>query len=93
MIDGPEPDVPGTVFSDREHPMQRRGTIRHVPRLRRRSPAVRPQLAKPLLLREVGGGVAIMQDDSDAVVSDPELPLAVLENATDVKPTGALVES
>jgi hypothetical protein len=34
-----------------------------------------------------------MQDDSDPVVSDPELPLAVLEDGTDVKPTGALVES
>src|SRR5262245_55866664 len=93
MLDGAEPDVPGTVFSDREHPMQRGRTVRHVPRLRLRSPAVRPQLAKPLLLRESGGGVSIVQDDSDPIVSDPEPPLAVLEDATDVKPTGALVES
>src|SRR5258706_5624646 len=93
ILDGAEPDVPSTVFSDREHPMQRGGTIRHVPRLRHRSPTVRPQLAKPLLLRELGVGVSIMQDDSDPIVSDPELPLAVLEDATDVKRTGAVVES
>jgi hypothetical protein len=55
----------------------------------RRSPAVRPQLAEPHLLRESGGGVSIMQDDSDPIVSDPEPPPAVLEDATDVKPTGA----
>src|SRR5688572_28993889 len=93
MVNGAEPDVPGTVFSDREHPMQRGGTIRHVPRLRRRSPAVRPHFSKPLLLCEIGGGVSIMQNDSDPVVSDPEIPLAVFEDATDVKPPGALVES
>src|SRR5687767_16040767 len=91
MPDSAEPDVPSTVFSDREHPMQRRGTIRHVPRLRRRSPAM-PQAAEPVLLRESGGGVPIMQDDSDPIVSDPEPPLVVLEDATHVKPTGALVE-
>ena len=86
MLDGAKPDVPSTVFSDREHPMQRGGTIRHVPRLRRRSPAVRPQLAKPLLLGELGGGVSIVQDDSNPIVPDPEVSLAVLENATHVKP-------
>ena len=73
--------------------MQRGGTIRHVPRLRRRSPAVRPHFSKPLLLCEIGGGLSIVQDDSDPIVSDPEPPLAVLEDATDVKPPGALVES
>src|SRR5688572_15756760 len=93
MPEGAEPDVPDTVFSDREHPMQRGGAIRHVPGLRRRSPAVRPHLAEPHLLRELGGGVSIMQDDSDPIVSDPELPPAVLKDATDVKPTGALAES
>src|SRR5262245_50624541 len=93
MLDGAEPDVPSTVFSDREHPMQRGRPIRHVPRLRRRSPAVRPQLAKPLLLGESGGGASIMQDDSDPIVPDPELSFAVLVHATDVQPTGVLVES
>src|SRR4030095_16189929 len=34
-----------------------------------------------------------MQDDSDPIVPDPEFSFAVLVNATDVKPTGVLVES
>jgi hypothetical protein len=34
-----------------------------------------------------------MQDDSDPIVPDPEVSFAVLVNATDVKPTGVLVES
>src|SRR5580765_1852717 len=73
--------------------MQRGGTIRHVPGLRRRSPAVRPRLAEPFLLRELGGGVSIVQDDADPIVPDPEVSFAVLEDATDVEPTGVLVES
>ena len=93
MLDGTEPDVPSTVFSDREYPIQRGGTIRYIARLRCRPPEERPHLAKPLFLGKLGGDVSIMQDDSDPIVPDPEISFAVLKDATDVKPTSAPVES
>lgn len=82
-----------SLLSDREHAMQRRSTIRHIPGLRRHSPMAGVQPAQSLLLRESDDRLPNQLDDPDPVVPDPDVSPAVLEDATDVKPPGVVVEA